>query len=153
MILNSVILQYLVLFLFLWVIVLTVLLVRSLLHYNRLTKKITKKDLKTVLSQLLDKVELNEKEIAILNQELIKVKVNLKSTFQKIGFVRFNPFSQTGGDQSFCLALLDENDNGLVLSSLHSREATRLYAKTIKNKQAENYELSKEELKAIQNAK
>ena len=153
MILNSAILQYLVLFLLLWVIVLTVLLIRSLLHYNRLTNNISKKDLKTVLSQLLDKVELNEKEIAILNQELIKVKVNLKSTFQKIGFVRFNPFSQTGGDQSFCLALLDENDNGVVLSSLHSRETTRVYAKTIKSKNAENYELSKEELKAIQNAK
>ena len=72
---------------------------------------------------------------------------------QKIGFVRFNPFPQTGGDQSFCLSLLDEKDNGFVLSSLHSRDATRFYAKTVKAGQGDGYELSIEEVKAIKNAK
>jgi hypothetical protein len=77
----------------------------------------------------------------------------MKSHIQKIGFVRFNPFPQTGGDQSFCLSLLDETDTGFVLSSLHSRDLTRFYAKTIKNGKADGYQLSKEERKAIQNAK
>ena len=77
----------------------------------------------------------------------------MKSHIQKVGFVRFNPFPQTGGDQSFSLSLLDENDNGFVLSSLHSRDTTRFYAKTIKNGQGDGYELSKEEKKAIKNSK
>jgi hypothetical protein len=74
------------------------------------------------------------------------------NNLQKVGFVRFNPFAATGGDQSFSLALLDRKNNGLVLSSLHSRESTRLYAKTLKRGKSIDYELSKEEQKAIEHA-
>ncbi|MFH0943344.1 MAG: DUF4446 family protein [Candidatus Beckwithbacteria bacterium] len=153
MLLNSIILQWLVLALLVWQIILTVLLIQTMVHYRRLTKNITKKDLKTILTQILSKQELDDKEIALLKKSLNQVKIDLKSSLQKIGFVRFNPFSQTGGDQSFSLSLLDDNNNGLVISSLHSRDTTRLYTKTIKAGQAEGYELSKEEIKAIQVAK
>jgi hypothetical protein len=69
------------------------------------------------------------------------------------GLVRFNPFAGTGGNQSFCLALLDGEDNGLVISSLHSREVTRIYAKPIKKGKSAGYQLSTEEIQAIKNAK
>lgn len=153
MVLNSILIQWLVLFLIFWLAILTVLLFQAMLHYRRLTKNITKKDLKTILSQTLNQLGLNQKEIVQLQKSLNQVKINQKSCLQKIGFVRFNPFSQTGGDQSFSLALLDNKDNGLVISSLHSRESTRLYTKTIKAGQAEGYELSQEESKAVQIAK
>ena len=153
MVLNSILIQWLVLTLLFWLTVVTVLLIQTMFHYRRLTKNITKKDLKTILSQILSQLDLNEKEITELKKALNQVKINLKSSLQKIGFVRFNPFSQTGGDHSFSLALLDGKDNGLVISSLHSRETTRLYTKTIKAGKAEGYELSKEESKAIQIAK
>ena len=51
--------------------------------------------------------------------------------FQRVGLVRFNPFEDTGGNQSFALALLDAEGNGWVLSSLHARTGTRVYAKPI----------------------
>lgn len=153
MILNSISLQWITLFLLFWVITLSVLVFQSLWHYRRLTKNVSKKDLKTVLTQVLDKLELDQKEISGINKELAKIKLDLAASMQKIGFIRFNPFMQTGGDQSFCLALLDKRNNGLILSSLHSRESTRIYAKTVKNGQSEGYELSKEEERAIQSAK
>ena len=53
------------------------------------------------------------------------------SSIQKVGFVRFNPFQDTGGDNSFMLVLLDRNDTGVLLSSLYMREGARLYAKSI----------------------
>lgn len=57
-------------------------------------------------------------------------KKSLKA-ISKIGLVRFNPFGDTGGDQSFCLVLLDSDDNGLAISSIHARSGTRFYAKQI----------------------
>jgi len=50
---------------------------------------------------------------------------------QRVGLVRYNPFEDTGGNQSFALALLDADANGVVLTSLHSRQATRVYLRTI----------------------
>lgn len=50
---------------------------------------------------------------------------------QRVGLVRYNPFEDTGGNQSFALALLDADANGVMLTSLHSRQATRVYLRTI----------------------
>ena len=54
------------------------------------------------------------------------------TSIQKVGFVRFNPFQDTGGDNSFSVALLDQKNNGIVLSSLYKRERTNIYAKEVK---------------------
>ena len=75
-----------------------------------------------------------------------------KSHLQKMGFVRFNPFNDTGGDQSFCLAILNGHDTGIVISSLHSREQTRIYAKRIVAGKTEGVELSREEAEALNRA-
>jgi hypothetical protein len=140
--------------LFVWVITLTVLVVQTMLHYRRLTKNVSKKDLKTVLEDLLSRFDLTQKQLHRLELSLNKLDNRSLNFIQKVGFVRFNPFNQTGGDQSFSLALLDANNSGFVLSSLHSREATRLYAKTVKEGKGQGgYELSKEERLAIKNAK
>ncbi len=63
----------------------------------------------------------------------------------KIVLKRFNPFDDAGGDQSFSLALMDKKGSGVILSSLHGRSGTRIYAKPIKEGKELNYELSKEE--------
>lgn len=70
---------------------------------------------------------------------------------QKVGIVRFNPFQDTGGDQSFAIALLDQTGTGVVLSSLHSRTETRLFAKPVTNGRS-RYTLSDEEQDAIRTA-
>jgi hypothetical protein len=65
--------------------------------------------------------------------------------------VRYNPFQDTGGDQSFALALLDKRGDGVVVSSLHSRTMTRFYAKPIKGG-VSPLSLSEEEVQAVQQA-
>jgi hypothetical protein len=74
--------------------------------------------------------------------------VQLRSAIQRVGLVRFNPFEETGGNQSFALALLDEGGNGLVISSLHARSGTRIYAKALTAGRAETT-LSTEETEAV----
>lgn len=70
---------------------------------------------------------------------------------QKISVVRFNPFGDTGGDQSFVLAVLDAHDSGYVLTSIHGREGTRVYVKPIDYGKSK-YTLSKEEKQALDQA-
>jgi hypothetical protein len=71
-----------------------------------------------------------------------------RGSLQHIGLVRFNPFDDTGSDQSFAIALLDDQRDGVVLSSLHGRANTRLYAKPVENG-ASSHNLSDEETEAI----
>jgi len=153
MVLNPIIVERIVFALIIWVIALTVVLIQTMFHYRKLTKNVTKKDLKSVLSEILNNVNLNQKQLKELDSSLTDARKSMKTHIQKIGFVRFNPFPQTGGDQSFSLALLDEKDSGFVLSSLHSRDTTRFYAKTVKNSKGDGYDLSKEENQAVSQAK
>jgi hypothetical protein len=69
-------------------------------------------------------------------------------SLQHLGIVRFNPFHDTGSDQSFALALADGHGNGVVLSSLHGRDMTRVYAKPLSGWQS-NYSLTEEEKEAV----
>lgn len=86
-------------------------------------------------------------------QELFNIsnKINSLSLrgLHKTGLIRFNPFKDVGGDQSFSLALLNGKDDGIVLTSLYTREGTRIYAKSITNGNSEKHKLSEEEEKAI----
>ena len=72
-------------------------------------------------------------------------------SIQKVGVVRFNPFADTGGDQSFAVALLDAEGNGVVLSSLHGRADTRIFAKPVRAGRSK-HALSDEEQDAIRKA-
>lgn len=138
---------------FIWLVGLSWLVYRNLTHYRRLTAGVTKKDLKTVLEKLLKGAEKEEGRVDKLIEQLEKVEKDGVFHIQKIGLVRFNPFADTGGDQSFTLALLNGEDSGFVISSLHSRESTRFYAKPVKKGKALGYELSAEEKRAIKRAK
>jgi hypothetical protein len=71
-----------------------------------------------------------------------------RSSLQHIGLVRFNPFEDTGSDQSFAIALLDDRRDGIVISSLHGRSNTRVFAKPVENG-ASRHTLSDEEAEAI----
>ena len=108
-------------------------------------------DLEGVLFEEIKRLKKAEKDIL----ELSKVSKNLekitKKTIQKVGVIRFNPFKETGGDQSFVIALLDSNDNGLIISSLFTREGTRVYTKPVESGQSK-YPLSKEEIEALKKA-
>lgn len=76
----------------------------------------------------------------------------MKSNIQKVGLVRYNPFEEMGGNLCFALALLDGEDNGVVLNGIHSRTGSFTYAKPIQMG-VSIYMLSEEEIKAVQMAK
>ncbi|HEY4767363.1 MAG TPA: DUF4446 family protein, partial [Candidatus Limnocylindria bacterium] len=71
-----------------------------------------------------------------------------RGSLQHVGLVRFNPFEDTGSDQSFAIALLDGRRDGIVISSLHGRGQTRVFAKPVEGGES-RHSLSDEEAQAI----
>jgi hypothetical protein len=109
------------------------------------------RSLESILDAHLDKVYAVAAELDEVAARSAMLEATGKRAFQKVGLVRFNPFEDTGGNQSFALALLDAEGDGLVLSSLHARTGTRIYAKTLTGGRAEGA-LSNEESEALQRA-
>lgn len=89
-------------------------------------------------------VDLNKKDIEVLFH-------HLRSTYQKTGLVKYDAFQQMGGQLSFCLVLLDQDDNGFVINSVHSTEGSYCYTKEIK-KGVSDVDLGKEEAQALAQA-
>lgn len=136
-----------------WVVALTVLFYRLYASLRKLTEGVSKKDLRTVLEKILKDFDKQAEEVEKLVKTAEELEKDSLYNIQKVGLVRYNPFAETGGDQSFCLSLLDGKDSGLVISSLHSRDTTRIYAKPVKKGRAAGYDLSAEEKQAIKRAK
>ncbi|MFA5536146.1 MAG: DUF4446 family protein [Bacillota bacterium] len=91
-------------------------------------------------------------EVARLAKEVVILEKIQQLAIQRVGFVRYNPFQDLGGDQSFSLALLDGRESGFVLTCIFGREESRLFAKAIKDGES-RYRLTDEELLAIDRAK
>ena len=127
-------------------------LFRMIRHYNILTKDISEHGLKAILEQILKRQQGLTDKTVLLQRTLDEVITDGRSHIQKIGLIRFNPFSDTGGSQSFTMAILDQKNNGIVVTSLYARTGNRWYAKEIKNSKGFNIELSKEEESAIKRA-
>ncbi len=135
-----------------WLLILTLLIVRIFLRYYRLTKGSAKKDLGAIIENILKENKIKSNEIKGLRKRLGETEKRAIGHIQKIGLVRFNPFTEMGGNQSFALAVLDGEDSGIVISGLHGRDSTRLYTKMIKKGKAVKLEFSKEEKEAIKKA-
>lgn len=134
-----------------WSAVLTWLLLSLRKKHQMLFSGTKGKDLEEVIQKELKdikKLDRDYKDLLKISDEIYAI---ASRGIQKVGIVRFNPFRDTGGDQSFAIALLDYYNNGLVISSLFSREGTRVYTKPIKKGQSE-YNLSEEEKEAISKA-
>lgn len=121
--------------------------------FRKITKDVSDKDLKTLLEEVLKRIDLTQKESRLVLGKVEEVENKGIFHFQKVGLVRYNPFSDTGGDQSFVLAILDGKDDGLIITSLHSRDQTRVFAKPVDKGKESGYEFSKEEIEAIVRAK
>lgn len=145
-------LSFFIFFIFgIWLLTLSFFLYRFLTFFNKLTKGVEVADLKKVLEKILVKGEANTDEIKILDKRIGLLEEDGKFHIQKIGLVRFNPFKELGGDHSFSMAILDSHDSGIIVTSLHTRDRTRVYMKDIK-KGKSSFELSAEEKKALVDA-
>jgi hypothetical protein len=119
---------------------------------SQLTGGVEGGDLEEILNDHLETVHQVGRDLDELTARMAIVESASRHHFAKQGMVRFNPFPDTGGNQSFALALLDESDNGFIVSSLHSRTGTRIYAKAIAAGKADT-NLSSEEQDAIDEAR
>ena len=116
----------------------------------RRLKKVTSAE---ALEQILSTQKKLRGETDDLYKTLEEIKKDGRLHIQRVGLVRFNPFSDTGGSQSFTLALLDGHNNGLVMTSLYARTGHRWYVKEVTGGKGRELALSKEESSAVQKAK
>lgn len=137
----------------LWLLVISFFLWRALSHYNKLGKGLADKNFKSIMENLWQDVGVAKKDIDNLKLYCDKIQREGLLHIQKIGLVRFNPFKDTGGDQSFILSLVDGNDTGVIISGLYSRSGTRWYAKKVVKGKSLEHELSEEERKVLKEAK
>lgn len=136
-----------------WLLGLTIFFWRLSEHYNKLTRGLNEKSMKAVLESLLKDVGTAKKDIEALQAYAGRIEKEGKIHIQKVGLLRFNPFKDTGGDQSFILSLIDANDSGVIISGLYSRSGTRWYAKKVVGGKGVEHNLSDEEQAALKEAK
>lgn len=136
-----------------WNAILSYILFRAVRHYNKLTGGSGGTILSQVLEHLLDSQSAQAKVQDKLEKSLRKLETDAQLHIQRVGLVRYNPFSDTGGSQSFTFALLDRKDNGIVITSLYARSGNRWYIKQVKEGHGVGLDLSREEESAIQKAK
>ncbi len=106
-------------------------------------KRSNKKHLES-LQEVEDRLEHLQKQIDELSEMLQILQHDIKKAVSKVGIIRFNPFKEIGGDQSFTIGLLDKDDNGVVITSHYGRDSNSVYAKPVKNGSSP-YSLSYEE--------
>jgi hypothetical protein len=140
-----------VLALIVWLVLLQVRLSRVSRQYARLMIGTDGASLEETLYRHVDEVKASLETVSSLGTRVQRMDRTLKHSMQWMGIVRFNPFRDTGGAQSFALAIVDGHGNGVVLSSLHSRENTRVYAKPLAKWESPN-KLTDEEKQAIARA-
>lgn len=109
------------------------------------------KNIEEDLENYMYRVDRVEKQNGEINGIIKGMNKNLEKCVQKIGIVRYNAFKDVGSDLSFTLAMLDENNDGVVLNGIYSREMSNIYAKPVE-KGKSTYTLSEEEQEAIKKA-
>jgi len=120
-------------------------------HYDQLMADSSGGSLQEMLQDHLFRVRGTLDRVDSLEKLVHDLQRTLGQSVQWVGLVRFNPFRDTGGDQSFAVALADANGDGIVLSSLHRRDMTRVYAKPLLGWKS-THPLTEEELEAIETA-
>jgi hypothetical protein len=121
---------------------------RLLGQYQHLMMGTSGGNLESMLNEHIAQVRATADRVESVDQLARRLEKAAYFSLQHLGVVRYNPFSGTGGDQSFAIALVDGHGNGVVLSSLHARDLTRVYAKPLQ-KWESTYSLTDEEKQAI----
>ena len=153
--LGSFDLTYLFIAAYALILILIIVVIVQAKKFSKLSKKYKKfmsgKNAKSLEKDIVGLYEDNKfiKASAEKNKnDILTLYKKFESTFQKIGIVKYDAFNQIGGQLSFSLALLDENDNGFILNSVHGAEGCYLYTKEIKNGMCE-ISLGDEEREAL----
>lgn len=108
--------------------------------------------LEKILFDHIDKIDKVKGEVKIIKSHTSKLDEKIKSSIQRVGMIRYNAFDDMGSDLSFSVALLDDNNTGIVISNLYGRNESITYGKPVINGESD-YKLSIEEIQAIDRAK
>lgn len=127
-----------------WNIILSVSLSRLRGKYKKMMRGSTNKNLEQMMTDFMSGVDTAMERVEMLNQELIHLKDQTDRCIQKVNITRYNAFSDTGSDLSYSIAMLDNYNNGVIITSIYGRNESVTYAKPIENGKS-NYPLSVEE--------
>lgn len=130
------------------------LLTRVMILENRLTRLLSGRranDFEDVIDEFVKTARRLDERTKMIAQEIDSINGRLSRALQRIHTVRFNPFRDQGGNQSFATCLMDERGDGVVISSLYSRDKVSVYAKPLLEGKSD-YELSEEEKEVINKA-
>jgi hypothetical protein len=137
------------------IVIFSVLSISSLVQIYGLKKQIKSvlelssgRDLNLALEEIISSNKNIDQQQKQIKQLYSEVKNISERSLQKTALLRFNPFSDTGGDQSFALCMLDHTNSGVIITAIHSRENTRVYTKEINNGSSQ-LSLSKEENRVL----
>ncbi|HYG59221.1 MAG TPA: DUF4446 family protein [Symbiobacteriaceae bacterium] len=134
------------------VIILAISQRKFLARYRLLLNGPAGHDLEQLLLNQAAEIESLQSDLIRLTRQLDAMETASRLHVQKTAIIRFNAFPDTGSDLSFAIALLDADDNGMVVSSLYGRSESRIYAKPILAGQS-TYQLSNEEKEALAKAR
>jgi hypothetical protein len=129
-----------------------IVLIRLEMRFKKMMMGTNAKNLEEVMHTIGRHVENLENTQKEINAHLMVVDKRLDRSIRSIETVRFNPFPDAGSNQSFAIALLNDEGNGVVLSSLYARDRMSIFAKPIV-KNASMHELSEEEAEVLKKAK
>ena len=140
------------------ILLLFILLISSNLKYNKLKRSymafMEGKDGKSLEESFQDKFDAIDKVMNLANEnrnDINNFYDKIKEDFQKVGLVKYDAFNEMGGRLSYALTLLDGNDNGYIVNTMHSREGCYAYVKEIENGKS-NFELAEEEKESLEKA-
>lgn len=120
-------------------------------RYKKMMKGSYGKSIEELLIDYTGKIEASIKMVEEIDAAYKSIDSRVKSSLQKCGVVRFRAFDDVGSDLSFSIALLDERNDGVVLTGIYGRNECATFAKPIENG-ISKYDLSDEEKQAIKNA-
>ena len=151
---NLIILAFCGLFIALlfWLIILQIQILKNRKKIKEFFADSSVKNIENLVLNHSKNLKILDKDIQELYNISNQINTLAFSGFHKFSLIRFNPFKDVGGDQSFSLAILNGKNNGIVISSLFTREGARIYSKSITAGQSEKYPLTEEEKEAVKEA-
>ncbi len=120
-------------------------------RYRKLTRGINNKNLEEIIVQYLDSMDEIKSLTENIRSEHRQIEDRIKGCMQKVSIIRYKAFEDVGSDLSFSVALLDYNNDGIILTGIYARNDSTVYAKPI-DKGISRYDLSEEEKEVLNNA-
>ena len=125
---------------------------RTRRQFRELSDGVEGQPLDELLQKILSRSETDSKTLARLEADVRELGIEIQTHVQNVGLVRYNAFNDTGGDQSYALALLDDHGDGALVNGLFHRTECRVYVKPVQEWKS-TYSMSDEEAEAIRRAK